>query len=397
MELCEAPYEYAFENCVDTTYWEGLIQHIGYDSASTTVEIDLTWSLGLVSVELAFVEAQISLIKLEFSSCLFADSLINLLRVSSIDRLHSKLDMPYPMEVDMPYRFIDQNNVGAVAVASPVEVLKLDTHSSSEDDPLQSSLPPVSVAPMVLPFLEDIPIGRLYRTHLGGPYHHRVIHLQIIHHLGILVRVIPYLDIHHQKPPMLIHPPLAKALRCSEAYLHWRSAPLSTMYPLMTFESSVGDSSSESSTGPSHKRCRSPTATVTSSIHSTRALVPSHADLLPPRKRFRVSISPKDSVKKDIETNVLEDIEADATVVKVAVDRDVEAGIDAGIGMEVNVRIDVEDKVEDEVESSDRGTIEVGVDMDVGIDIPDGMLMPEVVEHLERVKEGLLNIYDHVI
>ncbi|GJR20282.1 hypothetical protein Tco_0968809 [Tanacetum coccineum] len=35
------------------------------------------------------VEARISLIKLEFSSCLFADSPINLLRVSSIDCLHS--------------------------------------------------------------------------------------------------------------------------------------------------------------------------------------------------------------------------------------------------------------------------------------------------------------------
>nr|GEY62819.1 hypothetical protein [Tanacetum cinerariifolium] len=40
----------------------------------------------------ASVEAQISLIKLGFSSCLFADSLMNLLRVSSIDCLHSWLE-----------------------------------------------------------------------------------------------------------------------------------------------------------------------------------------------------------------------------------------------------------------------------------------------------------------
>nr|GFB13627.1 hypothetical protein [Tanacetum cinerariifolium] len=45
--------------------------------------------------------------------------------------------------------------------------------------------------------------------------------------------------------------------------------------------------------------------------------------------------------------------------------------IDAGIGMEVDVGVDVEDEVEVEVESSDRGTIEVGVDMVVGIDIRD--------------------------
>ncbi|GKG63121.1 hypothetical protein Tco_0638768, partial [Tanacetum coccineum] len=42
--------------------------------------------------------------------------------------------------------------VGAAAVASPAGVLELDTHSSSEDDPSESSLPHVSVAPMVSPF-----------------------------------------------------------------------------------------------------------------------------------------------------------------------------------------------------------------------------------------------------
>ncbi|GJZ25739.1 hypothetical protein Tco_0569992 [Tanacetum coccineum] len=147
-----------------------------------------------------------------------------------------------------------------------------------------------------------------------------------------------------------------------------RSAPSSTLYLPTTSELSVGDSSSESSAGPSHKRCRSPAATVTSSIQATRALVPSRADLLPPRKRFRDSISPEDSV---------------------AVDRDVMSRIDAGIDMEVNVGVDVEDKVEDEVEYSDRGTMEVGVDVVAEIDIPDGMFMPDVVEHLEQRIEDI--------
>nr|GEU29848.1 hypothetical protein [Tanacetum cinerariifolium] len=43
--------------------------------------------------------------------------------------------------------------VGAAAVASPVRVLKLDTHSSLKADPSESLPPPVSIAPMVLPFL----------------------------------------------------------------------------------------------------------------------------------------------------------------------------------------------------------------------------------------------------
>ncbi|GKF79369.1 hypothetical protein Tco_0234937 [Tanacetum coccineum] len=43
--------------------------------------------------------------------------------------------------------------VGAAVVASPAGVLELDTHSSSEADPSESSPPPVSVAPMASPFL----------------------------------------------------------------------------------------------------------------------------------------------------------------------------------------------------------------------------------------------------
>nr|GEX71694.1 putative reverse transcriptase domain-containing protein [Tanacetum cinerariifolium] len=87
--------------------------------------------------------------------------------------------------------------MGAATVSLPTGVLELDTHSFSEADPLESSLPPVYVAPMVSPFLcsddsksdaemlerhvlpthhdtmltrQDIPIYRLYRTHLGRPY-----------------------------------------------------------------------------------------------------------------------------------------------------------------------------------------------------------------------------------
>ncbi|GKG17266.1 hypothetical protein Tco_0362223, partial [Tanacetum coccineum] len=55
------------------------------------------------------------------------------------------------------------------------------------------------------------------------------------------------------------------------------------------------------------------------------------------------------------------------------------------------------DEVEDEVESSDRGTMEVGVDVVAGIDIPDGMLMPDAVERLQQVEEGLQDIYEHVM
>ncbi|GJS75570.1 hypothetical protein Tco_0725451 [Tanacetum coccineum] len=390
--------------------------------------------------------------------------------------------------------------VGAAVVASPVEVLDLDTHSSLKADPLESPLPPVSIAPMVLPFMcsddsesdtemperhvspiphdamltrwrsrvasrsssptnstpeiptapilpapyvvvapftdiislidappricqRDIPIGRLYYTHPSEPCRaltarksvrplssHCLALRYTSHHLdhftsgsssghsssdrslsghsisghSLFRHTPPDTTVADSSaPPRIVYPPLARTSWCSEAYRCWMSALLSTMYPSTTSESSAEDSSFESSAGPSRKRCRSPAATMTSSIHATRASVPSRVDLLPPRKRFRDFISPEDSVKEDIDADVLADIEADAIAVEVTVDRDVVARVDAGIDMEVNVRVDVED----EVESSDRGTIEVRVDVVAEIDILDGMLIPDAMERLEQVKE----------
>ncbi|GJX59011.1 putative reverse transcriptase domain-containing protein [Tanacetum coccineum] len=317
--------------------------------------------------------------------------------------------------------------VGAVSVVSPTGVLDLVDYSSSFDfDPSEDSLPPPPDLPLVSPFLcyddseadgeskpteqrperhesltpssefplapvvaspgirlrlailvrhgKAIPFGRPYRTHLNGS---RKL-------LTARNRVGPIPARRLVWRHRFVHRSLARTPWCSEAYLYWSYATLSTMYPPTTSELSARDSSSESSAGPSRKRCRSPATTVTSPIHATRALVPSRADLLPPRKRFRISSSPKDSIEEDIDTNVLEDIEVDATAVEVAVDMDVEARVDAGIDMEVDVRIGVEDKVEDEVESSDRGTMEVGMDLAARIDIPDAMIITDAVERLEQ-------------
>ncbi|GKD25004.1 hypothetical protein Tco_1231218 [Tanacetum coccineum] len=187
----------------------------------------------------------------------------------------------------------------------------------------------------------------------------------------------------------------------------WLQSPVSSKRFSSTAESSPSDSptttldrhlhSPSHSAGPSRKRCRSPATTMPSSIPALGALVPTHANLLPPRKRFRDSISPKDSVEEDIDADVLANIEADATVVKVAADMDVEIGVDAGISMEVDVGVDIEDEVKGETESSDRGTMEVRVDVVSRIDIPDGMLMPDVVERLEKVEKVVQDIYGHVM
>ncbi|GJX71618.1 putative reverse transcriptase domain-containing protein [Tanacetum coccineum] len=264
--------------------------------------------------------------------------------------------------------------VGAAAFASPIRVLELDTHSSSKADPSENSLPPVSLAPMVSPFLcsdDSDSDTEMPKRHVSPTPHEAMLARALT--ARKLVRPLPS----HR---LALRSFIIWAFYFGSFCLHdiARSIivgglpPLSTMYPPTTFESLAGDSSSESSVGPSCKRCRPPTATVTSSIHASRALVPSCADLLPPCKRFRDSISLEDSVEEDIDTDVLADIKADTTAAEVATYMDVKAGVDAGIGMKV--------------ESSDRGTIEVRVDVVAGIDMPDGMLIPNAVEHLEQLE-----------
>ncbi|GKE38324.1 hypothetical protein Tco_1461729, partial [Tanacetum coccineum] len=305
--------------------------------------------------------------------------------------------------------------VGAVTVASPAGVLELDAHSSSEANPLESSLPPVSVASMVSPFLcldDSESVTEMPERHVS-PTTHDVMLTRWRSRVasrssspttstleiptapivpapsavvapssefplapGIDRKEVGHSSSDHSSsghsisghslpghaspdttvadsstPPRFVYLPLARTSRCSEASRCWRSVPLSTMYPPTTSESSVGNSSSESSAGPSRKRCRSPAATVTSSIY-----VLFHQMIVLMRTLMSMCI-----------------------------------------GMEVNVRIDVEDEVEDEVESSDRGTMEIRVDVVTGIDIPDGMLMLDAVECLEQVEDCLQDIYEHVI
>nr|GEZ96637.1 hypothetical protein [Tanacetum cinerariifolium] len=322
--------------------------------------------------------------------------------------------------------------VGAAIVASPARVSELEPHSSSKADPSESSPPLVSVAPMVSPFLcsDDSESDTKIPERHVSPTPHDAMLTRWRRRVALRSSspTTSTLEIH--TAPILCAPsaivvPSSEALivRKSVRPLHSHrltlrytshhldsftsesssshsssyhsssghsitgyslsehtppnttdvdsSTPLRFVHPSLTRTPQSRDSFFESSTGPSRKRCRSSAATVTSSIHATRALVPSRANLLPPRKRFKDSISPEDSVEEDIDTNVLEDIEVDATAIEVAVDRDVEAGVDTS-------------------------TIEVGVDVVGGIDIPDGMRIPNAVECLEQVEEGLQNIYKHV-
>ncbi|GKD84331.1 hypothetical protein Tco_1355485 [Tanacetum coccineum] len=102
-------------------------------------------------------------------------------------------------------------------------------------------------------------------------------------------------------PPRLCYPP-RRAPRRSEAFHCWCAAPLSTLYPPTTSESSSRDSlerplhSSSHYARPSHKRCRSLVDSVPSSTPVMGSLAPTRADLLPPHERFRDSYSSEASI-----------------------------------------------------------------------------------------------------
>ncbi|GKG05315.1 hypothetical protein Tco_0325401, partial [Tanacetum coccineum] len=87
--------------------------------------------------------------------------------------------------------------------------------------------------------------------------------------------------------PRLGYPP-RRAPRCSKAFRHWCAAPLSTLYPSTTSESSLGDSSER----PLHS--------------SSRSLASTRADILPPRKRFRDSYSFEANIEEDTKIDPIE-------------------------------------------------------------------------------------------
>ncbi|GJU83147.1 hypothetical protein Tco_1285512 [Tanacetum coccineum] len=154
--------------------------------------------------------------------------------------------------------------------------------------------------------------------------------------------------------------PLRRAPRRSEAFRHLCAAPLSTLYPSTTSESSSGDSSerplhsSSHSAGPSRKRCRSLVDSVPLSTLVMRSLAPTCADLLSPRKRFRDSYLSEASIEEDTEVDPIE------------TEVDMELGIGDGDDVRDHAKIDpmdVRDGTEEyETDTSAGDTVEVGID-----------------------------------
>ncbi|GJW12501.1 putative reverse transcriptase domain-containing protein [Tanacetum coccineum] len=139
------------------------------------------------------------------------------------------------------------------------------------------------------------------------------------------------------------------------------------------------DSPSEPQAGPSHQRSISP-SNVFAPTSSTRALVPSRADLLPPHKRFRDSYTSDDSSGDDYQPYVpisvglrvdyvpdMDDSESEE--IKAGKGDDIDASgdeVDTSLGIEVDDGMGV--GVNTHIDSGTRIDASVGVEADVDVD-----------------------------
>ncbi|GKC90875.1 hypothetical protein Tco_1151524 [Tanacetum coccineum] len=242
-----------------------------------------------------------------------------------------------------------------------------DTIAPSSEFPLAPVVAPPGIRrrPAILVRSgEAIPFGRLYRTHLNGP--RKLLSARKRFTFGSFLIRTYTTDVDTSTPPRFVHRSHDRTPRRSEAFRRWRSAPLSTLYPPTTSESSLGSSSERSldssspSSRPSRKRYRSPTASVPSPTHDSRSIAPTPANILPPRKRFRDSYSPEDSGEEHME---VETADAEA-ITDVGISDGVVADTEDGVGMRFEVAAsDVrEDDEEFEVEASAVDTREIVVD-----------------------------------
>ncbi|GJX20532.1 putative reverse transcriptase domain-containing protein [Tanacetum coccineum] len=165
------------------------------------------------------------------------------------------------------------------------------------------------------------------------------------------------------------------------------------------------DSLTANSTGPSHKRRRSPTTLVPAASPILGALSHVRTDLLPPHKRIRDSdsvIDFKDSYEPYTELDIDPDVQADIEACIAFADDIAARGTD--------VIVEIGTAAEDEAESSTRGTIEIRVDQVTHPVVLDDVVgpvkedSPELVSadgSLEVTHRGLdvvmHELYDHMV
>ncbi|GJT29744.1 hypothetical protein Tco_0910019 [Tanacetum coccineum] len=302
--------------------------------------------------------------------------------------------------------------VGAVFVTSPTRVLDLVDYSSFDSDPSEDSLPPAPELPLVSPLLcfDDSEADNESELAEQRPERHEslVVHDVMVSRWRNKVTSRPSSpsrssshDTFAPSSELPIAPVVAPpGIRRRPLILIWPGEAIPFGRPYRThpngrvtyftsdssFSGSSSDSSSNTSSGSpldslldtssvhssgcdaldssllsarlSRKRCRSPTTSEPSSTHVSRPIAPTHADLLPPRKRFKDSYSPEDSREEHMDIGT-----TDAEVVAelgICDGAHTEDGI--GVGVEIAASDIREDEEEFEAEASARVTMEMVVD-----------------------------------
>ncbi|GJW00123.1 hypothetical protein Tco_1555374 [Tanacetum coccineum] len=323
----------------------------------------------------------------------------------SFDSDPSEDSLPPAPDLPLVSPFLCSDDTEADAESELAEQRPVSSYHDTLAPLLEFSLAPVVAPPGIRRRLailvrpgEDIPFGQTYRTHLNGPRKLLTARKRV---RPIPARILAWRRVSHHSsdrhsspdsssssapsdhslsghtppdttnadsstPQRFVHRSLARTPRHSKAFRRWRSAPLSTPYPLTTSESTLGSSSKRSldSSSPSfrssRKRCRTPTTLVPSPTHVSRLIAPTPADLLPPHKRFRDSYSPEDSGVEHMEVDT-----ADAeTVIDIGISEGVVAHPKDGVGMGFEIAAsDVrEDDEEFKAEANTTDTREIAVD-----------------------------------
>ncbi|GJS84848.1 hypothetical protein Tco_0751389 [Tanacetum coccineum] len=240
-----------------------------------------------------------------------------------------------------------------------------DTLAPLSDFPLAPVVAPPGIrqrsATLVRPG-EAIPFGLPYRTHLKGPRKLLTVRKRV---RPIPAHRLAWRRVSHHSSDCHSSPDSSFSSAPSDHSLSGHTPPDTTDADSSTPQRFVHllerslDSSSPSSR-PSHKRCRSPTASVPSPTHVSRSIAPTLADLLAPHKRFRDSYSPEDSGEEHIEVDTA-DVEA---VADIGISEGVIAHPEDGVGMGFKIAAsDVrEDDEEFEVETSAADTREIAID-----------------------------------
>ncbi|GJX37090.1 hypothetical protein Tco_0250393 [Tanacetum coccineum] len=205
--------------------------------------------------------------------------------------------VPYSgFDSDSPDEMSSPKHISPLPAISPFLCTDSSEAPDSSDGP-PSQDPYVAISAILIRPEEAISFGRPYRTHLNGPRKLLTARKRVrpLPARRLASRhASPHSSDHHSSssssssnsspvhssgldasdqahsgsstrdvPPRLCYPP-RRAPRRSEAFCRWCAAPLSTLYPPTTSESSSRDSperplhSSSHSARPSRKRCRSP-------------------------------------------------------------------------------------------------------------------------------------------